>query len=266
MAGERLAQADLSPTVRSLRTACAAWLLSAVLAGVSALARAQGGPPLVTDDPDTPGDGRWEINLATIATRTPGRWSLALPDADLNYGWGDRVQLTAQIPWAVVQSGDGGWNSGLGNAQLGVKWRFLDRQDLGLTMSTFPQFTWAWVESSKRRGVADAGHQLLLPLESAVKLDEFALDAEIARNVVAGAASQWQFGAIAQHGCGGGADCMLELRQRVGGGDTQTLINLGVHWKLGESLALIAAAGGEFGSASTDQQQALLYLGVQILR
>jgi hypothetical protein len=21
------------------------------------------GPPLITDDPDTPGDGRWEINL-----------------------------------------------------------------------------------------------------------------------------------------------------------------------------------------------------------
>jgi hypothetical protein len=45
---------------------------------------------MLTDDPDTPGDGHWENNLAIIATHTSGRWVLAAPDADLNYGWGER--------------------------------------------------------------------------------------------------------------------------------------------------------------------------------
>ena len=30
---------------------------------------AQGGPPMLTDDPDTPGSGNWEINLAYIEER-----------------------------------------------------------------------------------------------------------------------------------------------------------------------------------------------------
>src|SRR5437868_3985076 len=34
---------------------------------------AQGGPPLLTDDPDTPGPGFWEINLATVIDETSGR-------------------------------------------------------------------------------------------------------------------------------------------------------------------------------------------------
>src|SRR5476649_741466 len=102
---------------------------ASLLAG-SGSALAQGGPPLVTDDPDTPGNGRWEINLATIATHTAGRWSVAAPDADINFGCGDAVQLTAEIPWTLVTESGCGWDAGLGSAQLGVKWRFLDHPDL----------------------------------------------------------------------------------------------------------------------------------------
>ena len=29
---------------------------------------AQGGPPMITDDPGTPGPGRWEINIAIART------------------------------------------------------------------------------------------------------------------------------------------------------------------------------------------------------
>src|SRR5215831_18405962 len=52
----------------------------AVLSGAAALATsalAQGGPPMVTDDPGTPGDGHWEINIGSIATHSPGRWTVA---------------------------------------------------------------------------------------------------------------------------------------------------------------------------------------------
>ena len=38
---------------------------------------AQGGPPLVTDDPETPGDGHWEVNLAATGDHTSGRWQIA---------------------------------------------------------------------------------------------------------------------------------------------------------------------------------------------
>jgi hypothetical protein len=79
VAGKRVAQVALSGLLRSIKTICTSAALAAALAGMPDVLLAQGGPPLVTDDPDTPGDGRWEINLATIATHSTGRWSLAAP-------------------------------------------------------------------------------------------------------------------------------------------------------------------------------------------
>jgi hypothetical protein len=72
-------------------TACLRVLALIGLTSGAVSALAQGGPPMVTDDPGTPGDGHWEINLGATATRTPGRWEVAAPDADVNYGCGDRV-------------------------------------------------------------------------------------------------------------------------------------------------------------------------------
>ena len=54
---------------------------------------AQGGPPFITDDPGTPGNRQWEINLGFIGNHNPAHASYQLPNIDINYGWGDRIQL-----------------------------------------------------------------------------------------------------------------------------------------------------------------------------
>jgi hypothetical protein len=82
--------------------ACVSVVAVAWIAQNAELACAQGGAPLETDDPETPGDGHWEINLATIGHHTPGRWEIQAPDADINYGWGADVQLKLAIPWVFV--------------------------------------------------------------------------------------------------------------------------------------------------------------------
>jgi hypothetical protein len=53
---------------------------------------AQGGPPFVTDDPATPADGQFEINIAATAMQQRDSRTLVGPDVDLNYGWGERIQ------------------------------------------------------------------------------------------------------------------------------------------------------------------------------
>jgi len=245
-------------------------LVRALLLGGLALApgtaHSQGGPPLVTDDPDTPGDGHWENNLATIATRSGGRWSLAVPDADLNYGWGPNIQLNADIPFALAQVIGGGWDAGLGSVGLAVKWRFLEDADQGYALSTYPRYSSAWVASSRQRGLAAAGHAIFLPLEAAAKLGPMGLDAEIGHTFVSGGASDWQLGGVVAHDCSAALQCLFEVHETLSGHSVQTLLNLGGHWQLSPSLALIGAAGREFGRAGPDQQVALLYLGVQVLR
>jgi hypothetical protein len=256
----------VSVLLRLIAIAFVRVLLLGGLALAPGTAHTQGGPPLVTDDPDTPGDGHWENNLGTIATRSGGRWSLETPDADLNYGWGPNIQLNADIPFAVAQVAGGGWDAGLGTVGLAVKWRFLGAPDQGYALSTYPRYSSAWVASSTQRGLAAPGHAIFLPLEAATKLGALGLDAEIGRNFVSGGARDWQLGGVVAHDCSAALQCLFELHETLSGHTVQTLLNLGGHWQLSPSLALIGAAGREFGRAGPDQQVALLYLGLQIVR
>ncbi len=51
---------------------------------------------MITDDPGTPGNGKWEINLAVMFEHRPNETSYDAPAIDLNYGIGEHIQLTLQ--------------------------------------------------------------------------------------------------------------------------------------------------------------------------
>jgi hypothetical protein len=103
----------------------------------ASVARAQGGPPFRTDDPDTPGNRQWEINFGLVGARNPASGSYQLPDVDINYGLGERIQLKYEIPLALQetrpQAGTGGAAAqpglvvgGPGESYPGIKWRFYE--------------------------------------------------------------------------------------------------------------------------------------------
>jgi len=50
---------------------------------VPVLCLGQGGPPMITDDPDTPGNKHWEINAADIATLSRTRSLNFVPYLDI---------------------------------------------------------------------------------------------------------------------------------------------------------------------------------------
>ena len=107
--------------------------------GFAGAARAQGGPPFLTNDPGTPGNANWEINLGSMPSVMRGESSYQLPQIDLNFGLGERIQLTYEIPY-VLQAADGQpVRSGWSNGDPGFKWRFLDQGEDGWQLSTFPQ-------------------------------------------------------------------------------------------------------------------------------
>jgi hypothetical protein len=99
---------------------------------------AQGGPPFRTDDPETPGNKHWEINFGFIGDRNPGAGAYQVPDFDINYGLGDRLQLKYEIPIAIEETRPQGAATGgsaampgqviggLGESLLGIKWRFYE--------------------------------------------------------------------------------------------------------------------------------------------
>src|SRR5206468_13063788 len=83
------------------------WKISTMLLLVGALdffprtALAQGGPPLLTDDPHTPGNRNWEINVAAAWEHRGKGWLWEVPRLDVNYGWGERTQLKYEIPYLI---------------------------------------------------------------------------------------------------------------------------------------------------------------------
>jgi hypothetical protein len=86
---------------------------------------AQGGPPLRTDDPGTPGNKNWEINIACRQTFSPIEREIEIPLVDVNYGVGDRIQLKFEIPYLYRDDGSGQYRRALGDALFGMKWRLL---------------------------------------------------------------------------------------------------------------------------------------------
>ena len=245
------------------------WVRAAAFIALAAGAEgvlAQGGVPLVTDDPETPGANHWEINLAATGDHTSSRWQIAAPDTDINYGWGEHIQLKLDVPWNFVQESGQPWKSGLGSSQVGIKWRFVDIEDAGFSMSTYPQFTWNWLSSSIKRGIADSGRQFFLPVEAATLVGDYGLDAEVGRNFVQDGPNQWVAGIVVAHSCGDKVECVGEVHETVFPHNAQTLVDLGFHWQWGESLFVLGAAGREFGPSNADQSRFHFYLGFQILR
>lgn len=242
--------------------AMAAVGLAAALSPAPALA----GAPMVTDDTDTPGDGRWEVNLVATAGRTRAARERAAPDLDLNYGWGTRAQVKLDLPWVSRREAGQGWKSGPGAASLGLKWRFFEEEGAAFSASIFPQYTLSPPPSSVRRGIANPGHQFFLPLEVGTPLRGTTLGAEVGRRFTGGNAGQWELGAFAARACAQGLECMLEVRETVTARRGRTLLNFGLQWKLDDSMSLLAAAGREFVQAVDEPRQSLLYLALQARR
>src|SRR5947207_15653649 len=72
---------------------------------------AQAGPPLLTDDPDTPGNRHWEINVAWTLSPKQSDSLFGIPLIDINYGLVQRIQLKAEAPWLILKERRGGTRS-----------------------------------------------------------------------------------------------------------------------------------------------------------
>jgi hypothetical protein len=151
-----------------IRLACLLWA-----------AHAQGGPPLLTDDPDTPGPNHWEINVAATSQYAAREWEFATPLLDMNYGVGDHIQLKYQVQANVLAPEHDGLRAGMGNSLAGVKWRFIDQTNSSwLEISTYPQLEFVYPSSSGPRGLAVSGDNVLLPMELEHKFKSLTVYAE----------------------------------------------------------------------------------------
>jgi len=241
-------------------------LLILVLAAATACAAfAQGGPPLITDDPGTPENGHWEINLAaTMEKRSDGRLFEA-PLADINYGLGNHIQLKLEIPWLVLHERGASTNAGLGNSLVGLKWRFFGERKRGFSMSMYPQLEFNSPTASVSHGLVPRGKQLLLPIEIARNAGPIEIDGELGCRLVEYETDELFWGLAV----GSKVTKRLELLGEIHGEakrnlrEREALFNLGGRFKLANHYALLFSSGRSFRPGSSDRPSLLVYSGLR---
>jgi hypothetical protein len=196
-------------------------------------AHAQAGPPFLTNDPGTPGNANWEINLGSMQTISRGVSNYQVPQIDLNFGLGDRIQLTYEIPY----------------------------------VSIFPQLETGTSQLARQKGIAVAGPRYLLPLEVTKKIGEFDVDFEAGYYIAGNGPKERIFGLVA----GRSLTQRLELDAEIYDDRTYdasphaTTLDLGGRYKLGRGLIALFMAGRGVNGFSDGRPEFIGYFGIQIL-
>jgi hypothetical protein len=228
---------------------------------------AQAGPPLLTSDTGTPGDGHWEINVGLSLERTLSQTKVAVPLLDFNYGLGEKIQLKYEVPWIFSNPDGDEAKNGIGNSALGLKWRFLDEDRLGIAMSVYPQVEFNTASSSVDKGVVDKGTKFILPIEIERKIGAVNVTGELGYIFDPENENQWIYGLAFGYQISkdfewvgeifGGASSNLEWATN------DLVFNLGFRWKLNQWLSLNTSAGRSLHSVTGNEKMLLFYTGLQ---
>lgn len=249
-----------------LSTIAGAAILAFILPATSAWAT--GGPPMITDDPGTPGDGHWEINVAALSNRTASETTYQMPLIDANYGVGDRIQLKLEMPWLYQDEADGASLTGAGNGLAGVKWRFYDAGDNGWQISTYPQVEFNLPHSaSARKGMTDNGTSYLLPLEFVHGFEDFDINFELGRWFRPYSQSDsWIAGFVVTHEVKKGFELIAELHDEtaVHRSQDELILNFGARWDFSERYTLLLSAGRDLHNTWSEKNTLMTYAGLQM--
>ena len=221
---------------------------------------------MITDDPGTPGSGKWENNIAITFEHRPDETGYEVPAIDLNYGIGAHIQLTLQTAPVLLKKSGNGLIGGLGGTEAAVKWRFLDQATSGFDVSMFPRVIFNVTQSSVRRGLAEDGTRFQIPFQAAKTFGRLQLDAEFGPRASTVGQSEWLCGVVAGFDLRNSTTLMAELHDesRMNFSRDALILNVGLRHEFNENYVLIVSMGHELRSA--DQPRALIgYFGMQFV-
>jgi hypothetical protein len=227
--------------------------------------RAQGGPPMVTDDPATPGAGMWEVNFLTTLSRSRDGSIFETPLVDLNYGLGNHIQLKLEAPWLVMKETGEKSESGLGNSMVGVKWRFLDEERRGLAMSIYPQLEFNNPTNSVERGLVEKGAALFLPVEAAKNLGSVKVNSEVGYRATQHGKDEWEYGILFARSVIRRIELLAELHGSAlrSFREDELFFNVGSRIQVAKNTVLLVSAGRTIRNAGGSGPQTIAALGVQ---
>ena len=223
-----------------------------VLAG-----RAHAGPPYLTDDPEPPPYGHYELVFFTAGLQADGTAVGALPATEFNYGGFPDTQLHVQLPVGFA-SGDAYTKFGAADAELGVKYRFIREDDEGWRpqVAIYPLIEIPLAPSSN--GFASRSVDCFLPLWAQKDIDaNWTIDAGGGYSINPGDRNYWFTGVLLQRKLGDALVAGVEIFHQtpnVQAAPPLTGFNVGATYDFDEHHHLLISAGrGLANIAATDQ-------------
>ena len=237
-------------------------LATAALA--SACGAAVAGPPFLTDDPEPVDLHHLEINLIDQQTRAAsGRAGSA--SGEVNLGCAAETQCHVAVPIAFNHPAGGPSQAGLGDVELGVKYRFVDRPDDGWSAAVYP--TMDLPTGDAGHGLGNGRAQLLLPLWVQRSSGAWSWDAGIARliNGAPEARDSWFVGLLAQRSFGDQLSLGAEVFRRTStaaGEPSAAGFNVGAIIKVAADQNLLVSAGR--GLTEVETNRCSMFLAYQL--
>jgi hypothetical protein len=227
---------------------------------------AQGAPPLLTNDPDTPGNGNWEINLGFLPVLRESPNVYHTPQIDINFGLGDRIQLTYEIPYVFQTESGQPTRTGWSNAFPGLKFRFLNDEH-GWNASLFPQLEPGGLSVSVRSRIAERGARLLLTAEITKSAGPVNFRFEAGYYVPWHSHEERIVEFTLGHDLTPKLNILGEIYndRAMGTLPQDTTFDAGGQYRFHKGLVVLFAAGRSFSGNATGQPEFTGYLGMQIL-
>jgi hypothetical protein len=222
--------------------------MAAAVALIAQPCAAFAGAPFATDDPEPTTYGHYETYLFSEATWGGESQTGTAIGFEVDYGVLPDVQLTVALPVGFDIPDDEGPRFGIGDASVGVKYRFIHENEHGWMpqVAFFPSFEAALVRSGSNQG--DRPTHLILPLWASKSVGDW--------NVFGGGGWHINDGVNTRNSwfAGLGATTDLDSDLNVGGeiyretseivgGNATTAFSVGANLALSDSWQLLGSIG-----------------------
>lgn len=222
-----------------------------------------GGAPMMTNGTGTPQKGQWEVNIASSGSYHQKNSYYEAPILDINYGLSQTIQLKVESAFVFIDDTTSK-DSGLGNMEVGLKWRFYEHD--GLSFSTYPQYIFAPVKKNFKNGIASEEEAIFLPLEAHKEFDAFGVTFEIGYLGSKGSKSSLESGILFNYALNDKIELLAELHRdaHFDASDETIAINAGCTYLFYPNASWLFSVGKEI-EKSSEPKSTLFYIGLQLL-
>jgi hypothetical protein len=223
-------------------------MMIVVLCGILCHTEVRAGPPFVTDDPEPVAYHHWEIYIASQVLKNAYGIQGTVPHVEINFGILPETQLHVIAPFAFSSVTQGSSSAGLGDIELGVKFRFINEYPWFPQVGTFPHVLLPTGDTAKNTGTGR--YQVFVPLWLQKSIGRFTAYGGGGIWVSPGHPSfnYWSFGATLQYEIAAPVTVGAEVFDNTAApaiGQAETGINLGAIFNVNASHHILVSAGAD---------------------